>query len=155
MLSRHYKEKDLKSRYIIAYFNSHAIISYKIITWCIKMKKISSAVMLASVAMLNQQANASEEINIDTSKVSDEMVKAFKGTLLTNNEAKSMLHASSRKFAETIRIDGKSDVIDIQAYLAAGPSSRDDSTGGWSSTISSAASYVNCHGACHGSRSWR
>lgn len=119
------------------------------------MKKVSSAVMLASVSMLAQQAQASEEINIDTSKVSDDMVEAFKGTLLTNNEAKSILHASSVKFAETIKINGKSDVIDIQAYLAAGPSSRDDSTGSWSSTVSDAASYVNCHGACHGSRSWR
>lgn len=121
------------------------------------MKKVSSAVMLASVSMLAQQAQASEEINIDTSKVSDDMVEAFKGTLLTNNEAKSILHASSVKFAETIKIDGKSDVIDIQAYLAStkGPSSRDDSTGAWSDTISDAASYVNCHGACHGSRRWR
>ncbi|WP_137297119.1 hypothetical protein [Psychromonas sp. SP041] len=119
------------------------------------MKKVSSAVMMASLGMLAQQAQASEEINIDSSKVSQNFVEAFKGTLLSNKQAKNLLHSSSRKFAETIKIDGKSDVINIQVYLASTPTTREDSTGSWSDTISDAASYVNCHSACHGSRSWR
>lgn len=111
------------------------------------MKKLSSAVFLASLSTLAQQANAESKIEINTSKVDSAFLEAVKANLNTRS-AQHLIQNHSYDFSNSIVIDGISDVIDIDAYWA----SKKDST---SRGRKNASSYTACHSACHGSRGWR
>lgn len=115
--------------------------------------KTSSAVLMAAAGMLAQQASAESGINIDSSKVDEDMAKDITSDFMQNAKTQEILVKSSKDFAEQVTIDGRKDAIDIEAFMAA--IALDDSTGQWNQGQGDIWSYTNCHGACHGSRSWR
>lgn len=115
------------------------------------MKKVSSAVVLASLSMIGQQAQAKESIDIDSNKVSPEKCEEIKERLGVK-DAECVIKDISHDFAKTVKVDGKSNVISAQAIAAYAT----DSTGvNYNNVANPTVSYVNCHNACHGSRGWR
>lgn len=111
------------------------------------MKRLSSAVFLASLSTLAQQASAESKIEINTSKVDGAFLEDIKANLNTKS-AQDLIQNHSYDFSNSIVIDGITDIIDIDAYWA----SKKDSTNAGRKT---ASSYTACHSACHGSRGWR
>jgi hypothetical protein len=118
------------------------------------MKKVSSAIVLASLSALAQQAHAQKEINIDSKKVSSDLTSSLSSTL--NQKDPSVLISNNlADFGDHFKIDSKGIDVDVRAYLAAYQDSTNSGSEDVMSSICYTNCYSNCHSACHGSRSWR
>lgn len=116
------------------------------------MKKISPAMIMVAVSALTMFAHESGDqavINIESSKLSDEF-SAELDIKMSTAKISSIVARSAPSFVDSITIDGSK--VDVQAFLAAADDSTVDSE---SLGTPSVTCYVNCHDACHGSRSWR
>lgn len=118
------------------------------------MYKPSIAVLVSSLSALSYQAEASQVINIDSSKVSDDLANAITEQC-SNINTSSIINSGFVDFCTMLNLDGEKVSIDIAAYLTSG---NQDSTNvsvgtGISSSVSSC--YNNCYNNCHASRSWR
>jgi hypothetical protein len=114
----------------------------------VAMKRLSTAVFIASLSTLAQQANAESQINIKSEKIDAEMSDLIKAKL-TSKDAQNVISNHASDFSESISLDGVVNMVDFEAYWASGK--KKDSTNSGKVTVS----YSACHSACHGSRGWR
>lgn len=115
------------------------------------MNKTSSAIVIASLSAMAQQAYAQKAIEIDQGKVSEDVVNDLMG-VLSQKEPHQMIGKNFQDFSDQLFLEGVGLGIDVDAYLA--QYNRRDSVGKhWKSNVG--VCYTNCHSACHGSRGWR
>lgn len=116
------------------------------------MNKASSAIILASLSAMAQQAYAQKAIEIDETKVSTDLVSDI-AAVLAQKEPHNMIGNNFKSFSDQLFINGEGLGIDVDAYLSRRGGGA-DSTRSVSGSIASVC-YSNCHSACHGSRGWR
>lgn len=117
------------------------------------MFKPSTAVIISSLSALSYQASAGEVINIDKSKVSDDLAAAMKEQF-SQLETNEIIENNFAQFCNTLKIDNQDLDIDVEAYLASTRSS-DSSKAKINNGLVASKCHNACYSNCHGSRSWR
>lgn len=122
------------------------------------MKHVSTAIVMASISALAQQAHAASEINIDTSLVSADLSVEIR-KVFENEYVSSSIRHYSPLIGKQLTIDGNPSEIQLDKLTNIASlqrqSRKGDTTGVRSDTSIDSVCYGNCHSACHGSRSWR
>lgn len=121
------------------------------------MKHVSTAIVMASISALAQQANAASEIKIQSEFVSDDISQDIQ-KLFSNDYVRSSIQYHSPLIGKQLTIDGKPSEIKLDKLttLAARAPVGDTSSASYGADTSiDSVCYGNCHSACHGSRGWR
>lgn len=108
----------------------------------------STAIILASLSAMTQQAFAGQVINFNPEKTDGDLVDVISSKLNTR-VVDSLVKSNAVVLSDVVLFDGEK-MINIDVFLASNSDST--SNGG---TSNSAVSYSNCHTACHSGRSWR
>lgn len=120
------------------------------------MKKVSTAIVMASISALAQQAHAANEIKIDSGLVSQDISEEIRKSF-ESMHVKSSIQYHSPLIGEQLTVDGKPSEIKVDNLinLAARATGKGDSVNAVGDASIDSVCYGNCHSACHGSRGWR
>lgn len=119
------------------------------------MKHVSTAIVMASISALAQQAHAASEINIDSKFVSDDLSQEIRKAF-ESDHVRHSLQYHSPLIGKQLTLDGKSSEINVQKLVnLAAVATTGDSADARGDTGIDSVCYGNCHSACHGSRGWR
>lgn len=119
------------------------------------MKHVSTAIVMASISAMAQQAHAASEIKIDSSLVLDDLSQEIRKSFESDHVQHSIRYHSPL-IGKQLTIDGSASEIQIDKLInVAGNANRGDSEDVRGDASINSVCYGNCHSACHGSRGWR